>query len=180
MLDPFLFERAERAGDRIGPYRPLGQRDYREHLHGRPRLAGLHAFLGSRGILISSVEEAALARAKSDAFERLVDRRWPAALGGSRAYLEALSEAGVDSRVVSESAHAGALLERAGLADLVRLGAEGVHPATAAVFATTAERAAQARRGGYARVVGVEGVDGREALLAAGAERVVADFAELY
>src|SRR5262249_11038663 len=50
-FDELLSGRVERTGERFAPFRPFDERtDYERHIHGRPRLDGVHAFLASRGI----------------------------------------------------------------------------------------------------------------------------------
>ncbi|MBV8259327.1 MAG: hypothetical protein JO073_16090 [Actinobacteria bacterium] len=178
VLDPFLFALAESTAQDIGQYRPFGQGDYRAHLHGKPRLVGLHDFLGSRGIRVPEETAAELAQAKSDALDRLLERRRPSPLGGTYSYLEALRETGLRGAVVSESVHARELLRHAGIDLPVHVDLDGFDPATTAVFAATAERVVQAA--GYAAVIGVDAVDDRATLRAAGARRVVSALADLY
>ena len=48
VLDQFLLRVSERAGWHFIPFDRTA--DYREYIDGRPRLEGIHAFLGSRGI----------------------------------------------------------------------------------------------------------------------------------
>ena len=72
--------RLERTGERFGPFRPFStRRDYYRYLHGKPRLAGAHAFLASRGIKLpegrpdDSVDAETvfgLANRKNEAFQR--------------------------------------------------------------------------------------------------------------
>jgi|SRR5579862_801269 len=137
-LDPFLFERAEAAGERLGPFRPFSASEYLEHVHGRPRLEGLMLFLASRGIALprggpedespASETVYGLANAKAAALDHLLQRRDLAGLGGSKRYLFSLREAGLSCAVVSASSHADRMLERAKLSDLVgaRIDAEAV------------------------------------------------------
>ena len=50
-FDPLLAGRVELTGERFAPFMPFDPRtDYFRHLHGRPRLEGVQAFLASRGI----------------------------------------------------------------------------------------------------------------------------------
>ena len=51
VLDGFAFRRSELAGHRFAA-QPFGMQDYWEHIHDRPRLEGLCAYLGSRGIVL--------------------------------------------------------------------------------------------------------------------------------
>jgi hypothetical protein len=180
VLDPFLFVLAERAGPGVAQYRPVGQGDYRRFLHGRTRLEGLHAFLGSRGIRVTQQTAEELVEMKGDVFERLLEHQRPSALGGSRAYVEALHEAALRPVVVSESAHAPELLAHAGfeLPVYPSLRTACAKPERGALFATTRERVEEGK--GFALVVGIEAVDDTATLLAAGATRVVEDLGEIY
>ena len=127
-LDPFLFDRAEAAGERLGPFRPFSGADYFEHVHGRPRLEGLQLFLASRGIVLPRGSAAdpcesetvyGLANAKTAALDRLLRRRDLAGFGASKRYLLALREVRLPCAVVSASSHADEMLERANLSALV-------------------------------------------------------------
>ena len=128
-FDELLLKRSERAGGRFGTFAPFDPRsDYDEHIHGRPRLEGVRAFLASRGIRVPEGEPGnppsaetvhGLANRKSQAFLRRLDAQGVKAYEGSRRYLEAAREAGLHCAVVSASANTGIILERAGLARLI-------------------------------------------------------------
>ena len=102
--------------------------DYREYVEGRPRLDGVRAFLGSRGIQVpeghaddpSDADTAhGLARRKGRFLERRLQEQGVAALPGSRRFLEAARRAGVERAVVYESSSTLPMLEQAGLASLL-------------------------------------------------------------
>lgn len=102
--------------------------DYRAYLDGRPRLEGIHAFLGSRGIVLPEgrVDDPAgadtacgLANRKGVALGRRLRRRGVTAIPGARRYLEASGHAGIKRAVVSASANTLPMLELAGLATVV-------------------------------------------------------------
>ncbi|MDV8001588.1 beta-phosphoglucomutase family hydrolase [Rhodococcus sp. IEGM 1408] len=140
---------------------------------------------------------------KNVIFRELLDQGIEA-YPGSLEYLDALDAAGIASCVVSSSKNAVSVLEAAGLKDrfdivvdgLVAV-AEGIPgkplpdtylrgaellgvPAERCVVIEDAVSGVQAgAAGGFARVVGVDRGAGREALLAAGADLVVVDLAEL-
>lgn len=128
-LDAFLARRMEQASVHFAQYARLSRReDYFEHLHGRPRLDGVRAFLASRGITLPEGTPAdppgaetvwGLANRKNAAFHRRLDQQGVSAFGGAHRYLQATADAGVTTVVVSPSAHTRAILERSGLADLV-------------------------------------------------------------
>jgi beta-phosphoglucomutase-like phosphatase (HAD superfamily) len=132
-FDEFLAGRGERTHGRFDPdtgrLEPFDpQREYLEHLHGKPRLEGVRAFLASRGIRLPEGEPAdqsgeetvhGLANRKTELFERLLDQRRLDSYAGARRYLELVRDAGIRCAIVSASAHTDAILERAGLAALV-------------------------------------------------------------
>jgi len=213
-FDEFLAGRIESTHRRhLPPFDP--QTDY-PPLHGRPRLEGVRIFLSSRGIRLpegfsrdppGKETVHGLANRKSELLGQLLARRGVAAFEGSRHYLELAHDAGVRCAVVSASAHAEEILERAGLARLVdeRVDAEtidvehlrgrpapdrllaacrklGVEPSHAAVFETSTPGIAAGRAAGFHLIVGVDGAEDaahQRALREEGADLVVPDLAEL-
>lgn len=220
-FDEFLAQLGERAHGRFDP--DMGRlepfdpdREYREHLHDKPRLEGVRAFLASRGIRLPEgrptdppgrATVCGLANRKSELLQRLLAERRLDPYEGARRYLEFARDAGIRCAVVSESAHADAILERAGLADLIdaRVDADvivaerlpgrpapdrllaacrklNVAPAHAVVFETTTAGVAAGRAAGFRLVIGVNRSEQRshaEALRAEGADLVVSDLARL-
>ena len=214
VLEPFLLRRSDRARERYGPYTSFNPRaDYRAYLHGRPRLDGLRAFLAARGIRLTEGDRNdtpesetvhGLANRKQQALLRRLDAEGVTAYEGSRRYLDAVRDAGLRCAVVSASANAGAILERAGLAHLVDERIDGetivasrlrawphpdvllaacrqldVQPLQAAVFETEPAGAAAGRAAGFACVVGVDRTGESSLLRDSGADVVVTDLAEL-
>ena len=128
-LNDFLARRLERTGERFGPFRPFStRRDYYRYLHGKPRLAGAHAFLASRGIKLPegrpdySVDAETvfgLANRKNEAFQRRLASEGIHAFAGALQYLEAAREAGMKCAVISASANTKGVLERSGLAPMI-------------------------------------------------------------
>ena len=128
-LDEFLSRRVERTGERFAPFKPFNRRtDYFEHIHGKPRLEGVQAFLASRGIRLPEGHPDdppgagtvyGLANRKNELLLRRLDRDGVTAFGGSQRYLEEAHEAGLRCAVVSASANTAEILERAGLAELI-------------------------------------------------------------
>jgi beta-phosphoglucomutase-like phosphatase (HAD superfamily) len=125
-FDELLSDRVERTGGRFAPFNP--PIDYPAHLHARPRLEGVRAFLASRGIRLpegtandppGAETVQGLARRKNEALLRRLDRHGIAAFVGARRYLELAHDAGLHCAVVSASANTATILELAGLADLV-------------------------------------------------------------
>ncbi|MGE0027300.1 MAG: HAD family hydrolase [Thermoleophilia bacterium] len=126
-LDGFLFERAERSGQDFAPFDH--GRDYELWVAGRPRVEGLRAFLGSRGIHLpeGAPEDPpgaetvhGLANRKNALLQRRLAEEGVRAFAGSRSYLEAARIVGVQRGVVSASENTAAILERAGLAHLIQ------------------------------------------------------------
>jgi beta-phosphoglucomutase-like phosphatase (HAD superfamily) len=206
VFDELLQRLAERAGWHFIPFDP--DADYVAFVDGRPRLEGVHAFLGSRGIRLPEGQPDAdtaygLARHKSEALARGLQQRGVTAVTGARRYLEAAGHTGLKRAVVSASASTLLMLELAGLASLVEertdaesirreglpsrpapdllvtvCGALGVPPETAVTF-THSPAGVTAGRAAGLDVIGVgDGADG-ELLRSLGAERVVPSLSAL-
>lgn len=134
-LDAFLARRFERAGVHFSHYARLSRRaDYEEHIHGKPRLDGVRAFLASRGITLpeggpddppGAETVHGLANRKNEALLRRLDREGVGAFAGSHRYLQAAADAGLVCVVVSASANTASILEHARLADLVDARVDG-------------------------------------------------------
>jgi len=131
-FDEFISNRVERTGGRFAPFNP--RVDYPQHIHAKPRLDGVRAFLASRGIRLpeggpgdapGTETVHGLANRKKQALLRRLDEHGVAAFEGSRSYLELAHEAGVHCAVVSASANTETILERAGLADLIEQRVDG-------------------------------------------------------
>lgn len=199
-FDAFLAERS--AGAAGEDLRPFTERDYLDHVDGRPRLDGVRGFLASRGIAVDDTVVEAIAEAKNAEFLATLARDGVSAYPGSVRYLNAARAAGLRIAVVTSSKNGAAVLEAAGLTSFVEhrvdgntivdehlrgkpapdsylRGAElmGVAPANAAVFedAISGVQAGAAGRFGY--VVGIDRVGGPQAenMTAAGADIVVTD-----
>ena len=199
-FDAFLAERS--AGAAGEDLRPFTERDYLDHVDGRPRLDGVRGFLASRGIAVYDTVVEAIAEAKNAEFLATLARDGVSAYPGSVRYLNAAGAAGLRIAVVTSSKNGAAVLEAAGLTSFVEhrvdgntivdehlrgkpapdsylRGAElmGVAPANAAVFedAISGVQAGAAGRFGY--VVGIDRVGGSQAenMTAAGADIVVTD-----
>jgi beta-phosphoglucomutase family hydrolase len=134
-FDEFLSHRLEQAGERFGAFRPFNPAtDYFEHIHGKPRVEGVHAFLASRGIRLAEGRPTdlpgtetvhGLANRKNEVLLRLLDREGVQAYDDTRRYLEAAREAGLYLAVVSASANTSTILEHAGLAELIEARVDG-------------------------------------------------------
>jgi beta-phosphoglucomutase family hydrolase len=137
MFDAYLRELSARDGRPREPFDPAA--DYANHVDGRPRVEGVRAFLGSRGITLpegdpddppSAETLHGLGNRKNEILLRRIARDGVHAYPGSVRYLRAVHEAGIPAALVSSSANAAAVAAAAGLSDLL----------TARVDGTTAER----------------------------------------
>ena len=210
-FDELIARRIERTGGSFAPFNP--RVDYPRHIHARPRLDGVREFLASRGISLpeGSPSDApgaetvfGLANRKNEALLRRIDEHGLTAFEGARLYLEIAQDAGVHCAVVSASANAATMLQRAGLTSLIDERVDGntmreqqlqrkpapdtllaacrlldVLPEQTAVFETTPDGVTAGRAGGFELVVGVDSLGGANALRAQGADLVVADLGEL-
>lgn len=131
-FDRFIWARTERTGGRFAPFNP--QTDYPRHIHGKPRLEGVRAFLASRGISLpegnpddppDSETVHGLANHKNAALLQRLDDQGVTAFADSRHYLEIARSAGVHCAVVSASANTDTILERAGVAELIEQSVDG-------------------------------------------------------
>lgn len=131
-FDDFIWKRVERTKGRFAPFDP--RVDYPKHLHGRPRLEGVRAFLASRGIslpegrptdLPGAETVSGLANRKNEVLRRQIEERGVAAYEGSVSFLQTVLEAGMHTAVVSASANTATILERSGLASLVERTIDG-------------------------------------------------------
>jgi HAD superfamily hydrolase (TIGR01509 family) len=125
-FNELLIRRSERTGGQFAPFDPRG--DYAAHIHGKPRLEGVRAFLASRGIRLpegdprnraGSETVHGLANRKQEALNRLLRGHELHAFSGSRRYLRLARTLGIRIGVVSASAHGDTILARSGLRELV-------------------------------------------------------------
>jgi HAD superfamily hydrolase (TIGR01509 family) len=132
VFDEFIWARTERTGGRFAPFNP--RTDYWQHIHGKPRLDGVRAFLASRGISLAdgAPEDPpgtetvhGLANRKNEALLRRIDRQGVAAYEGSLHYLDTALAVGIHRAVVSASANTHRILERAGLAGVIETCVDG-------------------------------------------------------
>lgn len=131
-FDEFISRRTERTGGRFAPFNP--RIDYPLHIHGKPRLDGVRAFLASRGISLPEGEPGdppgldtvqGLANRKNQSLLRRLDEHGVNAFEGSQRYLALAHDAGLRCAVVSASANTQTILERSGLADLIDESVDG-------------------------------------------------------
>lgn len=133
VFDGELRARAEEGGPAFVPFDK--ETDYLRYVDGKPRLAGVESFLGSRGIELpegSSDDPPALETAwgvgnRKDAIVKTVlERDGIDAYPGSLALVEAAKAAGLKVAVVSSSKNCEAVLETAGILDLFDARVDGL------------------------------------------------------
>ncbi|MDO8210370.1 HAD family phosphatase [Conexibacter sp. CPCC 206217] len=210
MFDEFLRERSEREG---APFVPFEQADYDRWVDGKPREAGVRDFLASREIVLPEGERDdpptaetvnGLGTRKNALVLRLIADGGVEAYEGSIRYLHAVRDAGMRTAVVSSSNNCQAVLQAAGIEDLLEVRVDGLtahaaglhgkpapdtflagasqlgfEPSQAVVFEDALAGVAAGHAGRFGFVVGVNRVGQREALLANGADIVVDDLSEL-
>jgi beta-phosphoglucomutase family hydrolase len=197
LFDQYLDQRG-------GPHEPFTDSDYQEHIDGLPRYDGVRNFLQSRGIEVDDAEVHRLGDRKNELVQEILHRDGVEAYEGSVAYVRAARDAGLRRAVVSSSTNCREVLEVAGILDLFEeivdghvIGEAGLkgkpapdtflegarrvgaQPAEAAVFEDALGGVEAGRAGRFGRVVGVDRVGHREALLEHGADVVVEDLSEL-
>ena len=134
-FDELLSRRAERTGERFAPFLPFDRlNDYERHIHGKPRLEGVHAFLASRGIRLPEGNPVdrpgaetvhGLGNRKNLALRRRLEHQGVTAFADSYRYLEGVREAGLETVVVSPSTNTAEIVGRAGLTALVEHRVDG-------------------------------------------------------
>lgn len=211
VFDAYLRDRAGRTDEAFVPFDP--QSDYNKYVDGRPRADGVRTFLGSRGITLPEGAPGdppgaetvnGLGNRKNEVLLRRIATDGVEAYPGSVRYLRAAQERGLRRAVVSSSANCQAVVEGAGIDDLLeaRVDAQvarreklhgkpapdtflagarllGVEPANAAVFEDALAGVEAGRAGRFGFVVGVDRVGQAAALRDHGADLVVQDLAEL-
>jgi beta-phosphoglucomutase family hydrolase len=129
MFDEYLRQRDGEA------FAPFTDRDYTDHVDGRPRADGVREFLASRGIQLpegdrddppSAETVNGLGNRKNDLVQKLIREQGVAPYPGSRRYLEAARDAGLPMAVVSSSANTMAVLEAADLTAFVSTVVDGL------------------------------------------------------
>ena len=178
--------------------------DYNRYVDGKPREDGIVDFLTSRGIHPRVAEIEHISETKNDLVLRLIHEEGVKRYEGSARYLQAAREAGLRRALVSSSHNAEEVLDVTGLAEFIEERIDGhvkdelnlrgkpapdtfleaakrlgVSPAKAAVFEDAQSGVAAGRAGNFGRVIGVDRVGQREALLEHGADVVVEDLSEL-
>lgn len=207
MFDEFLHAR-----DGEG-YRPFTAEDYLTYVDGKPRQAGTRDFLHSRGIDLpegtpddppTALTVAGLSARKNALVQERIHRDGVDVFVGSVHYLRAVRAAGLRTALVSASENAGAVVDDAGLGDLLDARVDGhylrehhlrgkpapdtylagarllgVEPSVATVVEDAIAGVTAGRAGRFGYVVGVDRAGQADALRAAGADVVVGDLSDL-
>jgi beta-phosphoglucomutase family hydrolase len=192
---------------------PFAEADYLQYVDGKRRADGVRDFLASRGLHLPEGSPgdppdtdtvAGVGNRKNELVLAWLEEKGVEVYAGSVTYVHAAREAGLAIGVVTASANGEAVLEAAGLAELVEAridglvaGREGlrgkpapdtflagaralgVEPVQAAVFEDALSGVAAGRAGGFGLVVGVDRAGHGEALRREGADVVVTDLAQL-
>jgi len=132
MFDGFLRDRSGRLGETFLPFD--AERDYDEHVDGRPRADGVRTFLASRGIELpeggaNDPPEAetvqGLGLRKNALVLKLIKAQGVEPYEGSVRYLHAARAAGLRRAVVSSSTNCHEVLEAAGIVGLLETEVDG-------------------------------------------------------
>jgi len=135
MFDAFLRDRTAVTGD---PFVPFELDDYLRHVDGKPRTAGVAAFLAARGIELpvgdpGDAADAAtvhgLGNRKNELVLALIDASGVRVYDGSVRYARAARDAGLRLAVVSSSANCREILRVARIADLFEVVVDGLNVA---------------------------------------------------
>jgi beta-phosphoglucomutase family hydrolase len=119
---------------------PYDDRDYYQHIDGRPRYDGVRSVLASRAIQIpeghpgdsvTADTVCGLGNRKNEAFNEVLAREGVAAYPGSVAFLDSVLTNGSQVAVVSSSQNAPRVLEAAGLSDRFAIVIDGRRAAEA-------------------------------------------------
>ncbi len=108
-----------------GDPRPFSHEDYRDHVDGKPRLAGLRDFLASRGIELAPREIEALADRKNGLFEQHLRERGVEVYDDAVDQVRAWRSRGLGVAFVSSSRNARRVLEAAGILELCDVEVDG-------------------------------------------------------
>lgn len=183
---------------------PFTAHDYRSHVDGRPREAGIVAFLSARGLAPDGAEVARLAADKNAAYLQALAREGVRVMPGARELLAAFRREGCGLALVTASRNAPAVLKAASLADAfdagfdgtvaarhnlsgkpapdvpaAALAALGIAPQQAVLFEDAAVGIRAGQAAAIERLVGVGGPENAHALRAAGASAVVASLEDV-
>jgi beta-phosphoglucomutase family hydrolase len=126
----------EYLAHRDGPdYRPFTERDYLDHVDGRPRADGVREFLASRGIQLPEGKPDdqpgegtvnGVGNKKNALLLKVIEEQGVRPYPGSRRYLEAAKDAGLKIAVVTSSANGESVLKAADLDQFVQARVDGI------------------------------------------------------
>ncbi|MBP2182002.1 HAD family hydrolase [Amycolatopsis magusensis] len=128
-FDEFL--RARDGAD----FRPFTDRDYADHVDGRPRFDGVRQFLASREIVLPEGEPGdppdretvhGVGNRKNELVLAIIDEQGVNPYPGSVRYLEAVRDAGLKIGVVTSSANGAKVLDGADLTKFVQARIDGI------------------------------------------------------
>lgn len=208
LFDEALVALAERGAP--GDLRPFdADADYLRFVDGRRRRDGVRCFLESRGVELpedgpGDLTVSSLAARKNELFARQLDEQGVQVMTGAVDLVGALAASGIRTGVVSSSANARTVLDRAGILDMfdpvvdgvvaadegiagkpapdmfLRAAAlAGVAPGDTAVVEDAVSGVEAAVAGRFGLVIGIGVDEHAAALLAAGADVAVASLAEV-
>ncbi|MGI8624144.1 MAG: HAD family hydrolase [Solirubrobacteraceae bacterium] len=133
MFDDYLRERAERRGEDLVAFDPVG--DYAEYVDGKPRYEGVRSFLEARGIELPQGAPSdapgaetidGLGNRKNEMVLRMIHDQGVQAYAGSVRYVRAVRDAGLARAVVSSSTNCRDVLAAAGIEELFEQRIDGV------------------------------------------------------
>ncbi|MDQ3912028.1 MAG: HAD-IA family hydrolase [Actinomycetota bacterium] len=211
MFDGYLKEVSEREGRPLEPFEI--DPDYYRYVDGKPRYDGVDSFLRSRGIVLKrgNPDDAltretvcGLGNRKNAIFNEVLRLQGVEVFGSSVALIRELRSRDRRVAVVTSSKNCDAVLEAAGISDLLDARVDGniaaekqlagkpaseTYEEAARMLATPPERAVviedavsgirAGRGGGFGLVIGVARHDDPGSLRKSGADVVVCDLAEL-
>jgi len=114
---------------------PFSDRDYADHVDGRPRADGVRTFLTARGIVLPDGDPGdppdaetvnGLGNRKNELVQTLIAERGVRPYPGSVRYLEAARNAGLGIGVVTSSANGAAVLKAADLTRFIQTLVDGI------------------------------------------------------
>jgi len=133
MFDEYLLKREERDGEKFQEF--SHENDYLPYVDGKPRYKGVESFLQSRGIDIPFGDPSdspemeticGLGNMKNKAFNEVLEKDGVEVYESTAALIHELKDKGIHVGVASSSKNCQAVLEEAGLIDLMETRVDGV------------------------------------------------------
>ena len=133
MFDEYLLERTEKHNEEFKEF--SHENDYLPYVDGKPRYKGVESFLQSRGIEIPFGDPSdepgleticGLGNRKNQAFNEVLDKDGVEVYESTVALIHELKQKGIHVGVASSSKNCQAVLEKAGLIDLIETRVDGV------------------------------------------------------